>query len=198
YGSGHTPSRTHPEYWVDCDIPWISLFDVGKMRDPRQTHMSETEQQISRLGLANSSAELHPSGTVVLSRTASVGFSTILGTEMAVSQHFATWTCGPNLRPQYLLHLLRAMAPVFDSLKVGTTNVTVFMPDLLALRAPLPPLAEQDAIVREISQEATQMDVFADAVERQVNLLTERRQALITAAVTGQLDAMNVRSVDAQ
>ena len=25
--SGHTPSRQHPEYWVDCTIPWFSLAD---------------------------------------------------------------------------------------------------------------------------------------------------------------------------
>lgn len=188
YGSGHTPSRTHPEYWVDCDIPWISLFDVGKMRDPRQLYLSETEQQISQLGVANSSATLHPKGTVVLSRTASVGFATIMRTDMAVSQHFATWTCGPRLLPEYLLHLLRTMTPLFDSLKVGTTNVTVFMPDLLAMRVPLPSLAEQRDIAARIGEQSAEIDEFADALERQVELLRERRQALITAAVTGQFD----------
>ncbi|NMM17237.1 MAG: restriction endonuclease subunit S [Cellulomonas sp.] len=193
YGSGHTPSRTHPEYWVDCNIPWISLFDVGKMRDPRQINMSATEQQISRLGVANSSAVVHPAGTVVLSRTASVGFSTIMDVDMAVSQHFATWTCGTRLRPLYLLHLLRAMAPLFDSLKVGTTNVTVFMPDLLALRVPLPPLDEQDAIVARIKESTTEIDRFMAATERQVDLLIERRQALITAAVVGQIDVTTSR-----
>lgn len=106
---------------------------------------------------------------------------------MAVSQHFATWTCGSRLRPLYLLHLLRAMAPLFDSLKVGTTNVTVFMPDLLALRVPLPSLDEQDAIAARIMESTTEIDRFMDATDRQVVLLIERRQALITAAVTGQI-----------
>jgi len=60
---------------------------------------------ISTLGLANSAAEVHPPGpgTVVLSRTASVGYSAVMGVGMATSQDFATWTCGPLMDPYYLL-----------------------------------------------------------------------------------------------
>lgn len=187
YGSGHTPSRTHPEYWVDCNIPWISLFDVGRMRDPRMERIYETSQSISNLGIANSSACVHPAGTVVLSRTASVGFAAIMGVEMAVSQHFATWTCGPRLLPEYLLHLLRAMKQTWQSLQVGTTNVTVFMPDLMALSIPLPPLDEQRAIVSRIASTTAQIDKMVDHLVRQRRLLAERRQALITAGIMGDL-----------
>ncbi|MEU0949113.1 restriction endonuclease subunit S [Streptomyces canus] len=187
-GSGHTPSRSRPEYWQNCTIPWISLFDVGRMRDVRQVELTETTQQISELGMANSSACLHPAGTVVLSRTASVGFSTIMGVEMAVSQHFVTWTCGDSLLPTYLLQLLRAMRQYFESVQVGTTNVTVFMPDLYSIRVPLPRLAEQEAIVERIDVRTREIDALASRFDRQVSLLRERRQALITAAVTGQFD----------
>ncbi|MCO8308730.1 restriction endonuclease subunit S [Streptomyces sp. RKCA744] len=187
-GSGHTPSRSRPEYWENCSIPWISLFDVGRMRDARQEQLNETVQQISKLGMANSSACLHPAGTVVLSRTASVGFSTVMGLDMAVSQHFVTWTCGESLSPYYLLHTLRAMRQYFESVQVGTTNVTVFMPDLNAIKVPLPPLNEQELIVQSIRAQTARIDALAENFDRQVRLLAERRQALITAAVTGQID----------
>jgi type I restriction enzyme S subunit len=187
-GTGHTPSRTHPEYWVDCSIPWISLFDVGAMRDPFVERTLTTTQQISELGLANSSAVLHPAGTVVLSRTASVGFATIMGQDMAVSQHFVTWTCGEHLLPEYLLYFLRAMRQEWESLQVGTTNVTVFMPDLLAVKMPLPPLAEQKSIVARIRRRTELIQRLMSSLHRQVELLAEHRQALITAAVTGELD----------
>jgi type I restriction enzyme S subunit len=187
-GTGHTPSRSKPEYWEDCTIPWISLFDVGRMRDVRQKELSTTQQQISPLGMANSSACLHPAGTVVLSRTASVGFSTIMGVNMAVSQHFVTWTCGSNLLPSYLLMLLRSMRQYFESVQVGTTNVTVFMPDLYSIKVPLPPVDVQRRIVKRIDQAACRIDALAERFDRQVALLRERRQALITAAVTGQFD----------
>ena len=29
--SGHTPSRLHPEYWLDCTIPWFGLADVWQI-----------------------------------------------------------------------------------------------------------------------------------------------------------------------
>lgn len=31
-GSGHTPSRDHPEWWTNCDIPWITTGEVAQMR----------------------------------------------------------------------------------------------------------------------------------------------------------------------
>ncbi|MFG1841830.1 restriction endonuclease subunit S [Micromonospora sp. NPDC049175] len=195
-GSGHTPSRTVSEYWKDCNIPWISLFDVGRMRDVRQECMTNTSQQISELGMANSSACLHPAGTVVLSRTASVGFSTIMGTNMAVSQHFVTWTCGPRLLPEYLLFLLRSMSQYFESVQVGTTNVTVFMPDLHSIRIPLPSVVEQRSIVEEIHTRTGRIDALDDVLKRQIALLEERRQALVTAAVNGQVGVTTTRGVE--
>jgi type I restriction enzyme S subunit len=187
-GSGHTPSRTHLEYWLDCDVPWISLFDVGEMRSPGRETIVETSQNISALGIANSSACIHPAGTVVLSRTASLGCVAIMGVDMAVSQHFITWTCGPTLLPEYLLYLLRSMDQHFDALAVGTTNRTIFMPDLRGLRIPRPPVDEQREIVAAIRAVNTRALGVLDALEQQASLLAERRQALISAAVGGELE----------
>ena len=78
-GTGHTPSRQHPEYWENCSIPWLTLADVAKLRDGTRKVIDTTAEMISEQGVANSSAVVHPAGTVALSRTASVGFSCILG-----------------------------------------------------------------------------------------------------------------------
>lgn len=108
-GTGHTPSRSHPEWWADLTIPWITTGEVVEMRSDDVEYVVETREKISELGMANSSATLHPAGTVVLCRTASAGYSAIMGADMATSQDFATWTCGPLLRPRFLLLCLRAM-----------------------------------------------------------------------------------------
>jgi type I restriction enzyme, S subunit len=84
--SGHTPSRQHPEYWVNCTIPWFGLADVWQIRDGQMEYVTDTAEKISELGLANSAARLLPKRTVVLSRTASVGFSAIMGADMATTQ----------------------------------------------------------------------------------------------------------------
>jgi type I restriction enzyme, S subunit len=92
--SGHTPSRTEPTYW-NGGIKWVSLADSHRLD---QLFIQETEHEISASGLRNSSAQLLPSGTVILSRDAGVGKSAIISGGMAVSQHFMAWTCGPPLR----------------------------------------------------------------------------------------------------
>jgi type I restriction enzyme S subunit len=188
-GSGHTPSRSHPEWWVDCTIPWITTGEVAQMRSDHIEYILETREKISALGMANSSAVLHPAGTVVLCRTAaSAGYSAIMATDMAVSQDIVTWTCGERLRPRYLLLCLRAMRrDLLDRLATGSTHKTIYMPDIESIRIPVPPLSEQDAIVDEVWRRLSAIDELADNLTGQVELLRERRQALITTAVSGEL-----------
>jgi len=93
-GSGHTPSRSRPDWWEDCCIPWFTLADIWQVRREGRRFVTETEEMVSELGIANSSAVVHPAGSVMLSRTASVGFPAIMGCAMATSQDFAVWRCG--------------------------------------------------------------------------------------------------------
>lgn len=188
-GSGHTPSRSHPEWWVDCTVPWITTGEVKQVRDDRLEELHDTRENISEIGLANSAAEIHPAGTVVLCRTASAGYSAVMGVDMATSQDFVTWTCGQKLDPYYLLWCLRAMrSDLLGRLAMGSTHKTIYVPDLQMLRIPLPPIDEQRQIVERIRGQNARIDSIVDAVRRRLRLLTERRQALITAAVTGQFD----------
>jgi type I restriction enzyme S subunit len=187
-GSGHTPSRDRPDWWENPTIPWITTGDVHQMRGDRIEFIEETKFSISELGLANSAAELHPIGTVVLSRTASVGFSAIMARPMATSQDFATWTCGQRLRPRFLLLCLRAMrSELLGRLAMGSTHKTIYMPDIEAIRVPLPAVKEQDRIIDQIWERLRPIDGTVAAIDRQISLLREHRHALITAAVTGQL-----------
>lgn len=188
-GSGHTPSRSNAEYWKDCRIPWVTTGEVSQVRNDRVEFLYKTREKISELGMANSSATLHPAGTVFLSRTASAGFSGIMGSSMATSQDFVTWTCGPKLRPRFLLLCLRAMREdLLGRLAVGSTHKTIYMPDVEELMIPLPTVDEQDQIVEEAWRHFRIVDDTIDSLGEHVELLQERRAALILAAVTGQID----------
>lgn len=186
--SGHTPSRQHPEYWENCTIPWFGLADVWQIRDGRTEYVSETNEKISDLGLANSAARLLPGGTVIVSRTASVGFSAIMATDMATTQDFVNWVCGPSLRPEYLLYVFRAMKHEFNRLTMGSTHQTIYMPDVSRFTTPIPPIDEQDQIVAWIRHQAGYIDGLVDTVRRAIERLRELRTALISAAVTGKID----------
>lgn len=185
--SGHTPSRSREDWWRDCCIPWVSLHDVGAMRSAK--YIEHTAQQISDTGMANSSARLLPAGTVVLSRDATVGRAAIMGVPMATSQHFAAWVCGPRLDPEYLWVLFTdAMQPFFDSFQNGSTIRTIGMGDLKAFRIPVPPLDEQRRIVERLDEQTAKIDTLIAETEGLIALAKERRSALITAAVTGEID----------
>ena len=53
---------------------------------------------------------------------------------------------------------------------------------------PIPPLSEQRGIADFLDAETARIDTLVSKLQRQIDLLTERRQAVITAAVTGKLE----------
>ena len=61
-GSGHTPSRSRPEWWIpeECTIPWITTGEVARLRSDRVELVHHTRERISQIGLANSSAGRSP------------------------------------------------------------------------------------------------------------------------------------------
>lgn len=192
-GSGHTPSRNRADWWTDCTIPWITTGEVAQVRSDEQEEIVDTREKVSELGLANSAAVVHPRGTVVLCRTASAGYSGIMAVDMATSQDFATWTCGTQLRPRYLLLCLRAMRPdLLGRLATGSTHKTIYMPDIQSLRIPLPSVEEQDAVVEAAWQRLNSLFAGMQLLQQQITLLQEHRHTLITAAVTGQLEVSGV------
>ena len=177
--SGHTPSRRKSEYW-NGDVPWISLHDTKRLDAPSIT---ETEQKITEEGLRNSSARLLPAGTVVFSRTATVGKCTIMGRSMSTSQDFANYVCGPSLHNRYLMHLFRHMQSEWTRLMAGSAHKTVYMPVFRELQILLPPFDEQKRI-------ASVADVANQRVEREwakVNQFELVKRGLMSVLLTGQV-----------
>ncbi|HEX9814757.1 MAG TPA: restriction endonuclease subunit S, partial [Myxococcota bacterium] len=186
--SGHTPSRQRPEYWQTCTIPWFGLADVWQIRDGQTEYVVETAEKVSELGIAHSSARLLPRGTVLLSRTASVGFSAIMGVDMATTQDFVNWVCGERIRPEYLLYVFRSMGQEFRRLTMGSTHQTIYMPDAGQFSTPVPTVTEQERIVAFIRGETAKIDALIAKVREAIDRLKEFRTALISAAVTGKID----------
>jgi type I restriction enzyme S subunit len=140
--SGHTPSRRHPEYW-NGDIPWIGIKDAN---DHHGRTIHDTVQHVTQLGLDNSSARLLPANTVCLSRTASIGFVTVMGRPMATSQDFVNWVCGPKIDHTFLKYVLLADRDALFRFAHGTTHQTIYFPEAKAFHVCLPPLEEQKRI----------------------------------------------------
>lgn len=70
----------------------------------------------------------------------------------------------------------------------GATNQDLGLTRMVKILLGLPPLEEQAAIVNHLDVEVKKLDTLNLQAQWAVNLLKERRSALITAAVTGQID----------
>ncbi|MEU8344356.1 hypothetical protein AB0C74_21870 [Spirillospora sp. NPDC048832] len=90
----------------------------------------------------------------------------------------------------YVEHFLQSSTffKQIDALKAGAAMQHFGPTHLAQIRMPLPEVTTQLQISEEAKRATSQMQRMRDFVDRQLALLAERRQALITAAVTGQFD----------
>lgn len=181
--SGHTPSRRKPEYWGG-DVPWIGI------KDARAAHgrvIDETLEQTNELGVANSSTRVLPAGTVCLSRTASVGYVTVMGRPMATSQDFVNWVCRDALEPEFLMHLLMAQGDEILRFASGSVHQTIYFPEAKAFHICHPPVSVQReicSVLRDVSERTIGLIEAKDAASRELDRL---RQSLLAKAFAGEL-----------
>ncbi len=115
-----------------------------------------------------------------------------LGVRMITSVDNAILRCAEWVVPEYLVNLLSS-APWISWLDAlcrvgGGFRLRVSRSQLGELRVPMPPTNEQHAIAVQLSSECAAVDALTAEAERAIALLQERRTALISAAVTGQID----------
>ncbi len=177
-GSGHTPDKAFPEYY-NGGIKWISLSDSYRLDNGL---IDETDSEISELGIKKSSAVLHPAGTVLMSRDAGVGKSAVMGMNMAVSQHFITWTCKEDLNNWYLYYWLQFKKEYFERQAVGSTIKTIGLPLFRKLTIQHPTFLEQRAI-------ATCLNTWDKAITKTTQLIAQkelRKKWLMQQLLTGK------------
>jgi type I restriction enzyme S subunit len=139
--SGGTPSRTEARYW-EGNIPWVKITDM------RSGRIRETEECISDLGLANSSAKVFPQGTLLLSIFATIGRTAILDVPAATNQAIAGLTVKDEQRVDgnYLRRYLDFVSPKLASQGRGAAQANINLSILRSTEIPLPSLAEQHRI----------------------------------------------------
>lgn len=181
--TGHTPSRYHPEYWKG-EIPWIQLADIREL-DGREAF--ETSEHTNTLGIENSAAVLLPKGTVCMSRTASVGFFTIMGRTMATSQDFVNWICGNELHPWFLMHLLIASRKAIRALGSGAVHHTIYFPTVKAFSICVPPLSKQQRIAEVLREQISSVERAVTAAEDELAAINALPAAFLRRAFNGEI-----------
>lgn len=97
---------------------------------------------------------------------------------------------GEHMRGRFIARMLgsHAFGPHFLPETTGVSVPHISGEQIAAFVVPVPPIDEQDAICNYIDAALSEIDALMDEARKGIALLSERRSALIAAAVTGQID----------
>jgi len=183
--NGSTPSRSETRYWAGGTIPWISS---GKVND---YVVSEADEYITPAALNECPLRLLPAQTVLvgmIGQGKTRGMSAITAIPACINQNTAGIVVGVRVKSQFVLNVLTAAYESLREFGRGGQQDALNCEIIGAFPVPVPPPSEQDAINIRLTAEVGNLDQMKVALQHSIDLLREYRQALITAAVTGQLD----------
>lgn len=117
-----------------------------------------------------------------------------------VSPDYHVYTSKGQLLPEFIDLLCRSRPFVAEVIRwskgVWSSRLRLYPENFFEMRLPVPPQSEQREIVRAIETDQHQANTLRDALQLSISLAKERRAALITSAVTGQISLESMASVN--
>ena len=183
--AGGTPNRGNREYWDDGTIPWLNSGEVN------QWVITTPSEYITEEGLRNSSAKWIPKGALVMA-LAGQGKTKGMVAELAINstsnQSMAAIVPNEPRIARFLLYWLNANYETIRSRAGGEQRDGLNLEIIGDIPCPNPALKVQCAIANYLDKETLQIDALISAKERLLELLADKRQALITTTVTRGLN----------
>lgn len=143
---GGTPKTNIPSYW-DGEIPWLTPADFSGFK---AIYISSGARKITQLGLEASSAQLMPTGTVLYSSRAPIGYTAIAANPIATNQGFKSVVPYNTSMSEYIYYCLKARTAEIERRATGTTFKEISGSAMAEIIIPLPPLAEQQFICSKL------------------------------------------------
>lgn len=182
--TGSTPDRDNPSYWGGV-IPWVKTGEVN------YAPIRETEECITPVGLSNSSTRLAEPGTLLMAmygQGVTRGRVAILEVAAAYNQACAAISLGPRITPQFCRYFFMAAYEFIREFGNETSQMNLSAGLIRKIKVTAPPLEEQMKIVANLDSDMTRIASLLLHASTAIDLLAERRTALISAAVTGKID----------
>ena len=145
--SGSTPKTDEPAFW-NGTLKWVT---PAELRDDT-IFVTDTERHITEAAARSAHLTPFPAGTVLLSSRAPIGKTAIAGAEMYCNQGFKNLICSDRINNRYLYYFLTSRTRYLNDLGRGATFKEISKTIVENIEIPLPPLAEQQRIVRELQQ----------------------------------------------
>ncbi|HHY0422525.1 restriction endonuclease subunit S [Vibrio fluvialis] len=182
-GSGTTPPTTSDE-WFGGDIPWVTTGEL------RETVINGTKKNVSKKTIDTFSAlRIYPAGSVAMAMYgATIGRLGIFGVDATTNQACCVMTASDVIDNKYLFYWLWAFRQDIINLSSGGGQPNINQEKVASLKISAPIIDEQTQIANFLDHETAKIDTLIEKQQQLIKLLKEKRQAVISHAVTKGLN----------
>lgn len=182
---GSTPSKAKPEYYTDHGIAWITPKDLSL---DKSKFISHGENDITELGLKNSSAVIMPEGTVLFSSRAPIGYIAIAADEVCTNQGFKSVIPSEKIGTAFMYYFLKDNLPIIEGMASGSTFKEVSGSTMKSVPAFIP----DSETLRKFSDFCTPVFKQQQTLEEQSRALVQIRDSLLPKLMSGELDVSEI------
>lgn len=183
---GSTPSKSKPEYYTEDGIAWITPKDLSINK---AKFISHGENDITELGLKNSSASIMPEGTVLFSSRAPIGYIAIASGEVTTNQGFKSIVPKPEIGTAYVYYFLKHNLPVIEGMASGSTFKEVSGSTMKNVPAVIP---DTETLAR-FNNFCAPIFVQQRILEEQNQSLATLRDSLLPKLMSGEIDLSDIQ-----
>ena len=183
---GHRP-RNDPAFY-DGAYPFIQTGDVaraGKYITSYSQTLNEKGKEVS---------QLFPKGTLMMAIAANIGDLAILGFEAYAPDSVVGFKPNEDIDLEFLRYSFMAALPALEQTSTQSTQANLNVERIGAVHGVFPLADEQKRIANYLDEMLNKYDVIEKEMNKAINLLQERRTALISSAVTGKIDVRHWQS----
>ena len=183
-GSGGTPSKSHPEYYENGDIPWLKTGEID------WNDIYDAEEKITAVGVANSSAKMFPAESVVVAMYGmgvTRGRAAIIKKPMTTNQAVCVLQPKEKLYNKFLFYYFMCNYHKIREQSVGGNQLNLSGKIISNFPIKLPPFNFQLSIVNFLDiiiEKENKAKQAAEAVLEQIDLL---KKSILARAFRGEL-----------
>ena len=183
--AGGTPSKTKPEYYSEQGIAWITPKDLSLNKSK---FISHGEIDISELGFSKSSATKMPTGTVLFSSRAPIGYIAIAVNEVTTNQGFKSVVPNENIGTAFMYYLLKFLLPTIEGMASGSTFKEISGAGMKSVPVVIP----DNETIEKFNTFCTPIFQQQEVLETENSRLTDIRDALLPKLMSGELDVSDI------
>ena len=177
---GHRP-RNDPSLY-DGVYPFIQTGDVARAEKYIETYKQTLNEKGKKV------SQKFPAGTLVMAIAANIGDTAILNFEAYCPDSVVGFRPNNDVSIEFLRFSFIAALQALEQTSTQSTQANLNLDRIGSVPAVFPPKDEQRKIVERLEAIEQKFDKIEKKALMGIELLTERRTALISAAVTGKID----------